>query len=138
MAIGILIQGSIAFVNNYDVVIRQYPEQLYNMNVLNAAAWHELFSSGHSNITGYSIGLTAGYLFYKYKNIKVAINKVHIILWWILTFGLCIFIVLIAGIMYKPDYKYTKIQSALYWAFGKNLFAMGIAIAIFGITQKIG
>lgn len=40
--------------------------------------------------------------------------------------------------MYKPKYKCTKLQSALYWAFGKNLFALGIAIAIFGFTQKIG
>ncbi|KAJ8911705.1 hypothetical protein NQ315_013167, partial [Exocentrus adspersus] len=136
--LGILIQGSIAFVENYDIVVRQYPEALYNMNVLKSDIWHDLYSSGHSNITGYMIGLWAGYLFYKYKDTQLCINKVYVTLWWILTFGLCIFVVLIAGIMYKPNYKYTRMESALYWALGKNLFALGIAIGIFGFTQRVG
>lgn len=64
--------------------------------------------------------------------------QIHVVLWWILTFGLCNFVVLIASVMYHPDYSSTRLESALYWAFGKNLFALGIAIAIFGFTRKIG
>ncbi|KAG5861265.1 hypothetical protein JTB14_028369 [Gonioctena quinquepunctata] len=62
----------------------------------------------------------------------------HIILWWLLTFGMCNFIILIAAVMYHPDYKSSRLESALYWAGGKNIFALGVAIAILGFSQKIG
>lgn len=69
---------------------------------------------------------------------KHLLFQIYVVLWWILTFGLCNFVVLIASLMYDPDFKSTRLESALYWAFGKNLFALGIAIAIFGFTVKIG
>ncbi|KAJ8938256.1 hypothetical protein NQ318_001789 [Aromia moschata] len=66
------------------------------------------------------------------------IPKIHHILWWLLSFGMCIFIILIAAKMYAPSYHSSRLESALYWSFGKNIFALGIAVGIFGITQKIG
>lgn len=39
---------------------------------------------------------------------------------------------------YDPKFEVTPLKSALYWACGKNLFALGIGLGIFGFTQKIG
>ncbi|KAJ8927011.1 hypothetical protein NQ314_020574 [Rhamnusium bicolor] len=72
---GLVIEGTIAFIKNYDIVIRQYPEFLYDLNALKVDAWHDLYSSGYSNIPGYTIGLTFGYLFYKYRNKVLATKK---------------------------------------------------------------
>ncbi|CAG9821312.1 unnamed protein product [Phaedon cochleariae] len=138
LTIGLIIPGAISFMNNYDIVIHQYPEVLYDLRGLQIDAWHHLYTSGYSNITGYAIGLTFGYIFYKYKNKVLQLSKMHVILWWILTFGMCNFIVLIAARMYDPAFRSSRLESALYWAFGKNVFALGIAIAIFGFSQKIG
>ncbi|XP_072381146.1 nose resistant to fluoxetine protein 6-like [Diabrotica undecimpunctata] len=138
IAIGLLIPGLIAFFKNHEIIIRQYPEILYDMKGVKQAAWHDLYSSGYSNITGYTIGLTFGYIFYKYKDKVVNVNKFHIVLWWIFTLGTCNFVVLIATQMYSPSYKSSAIASAFYWALGKNVFALGIAVTIYGFTRKVG
>ncbi|CAG9766404.1 unnamed protein product [Ceutorhynchus assimilis] len=136
--VGFLTPGMIAYVNNYDIVIRQYPEILYNLNLLRLDHWHQLYSSAYSNIFGYTVGMVFGYLFFSYKNVTLNINKIHVILWWLLSFGMCIFVVLIAVVFYDPNFMVTPLKSALYWSCGKNLFALGISIGIFGLTQKIG
>ncbi|XP_050294047.1 nose resistant to fluoxetine protein 6-like isoform X2 [Anthonomus grandis grandis] len=138
LTIGFLVPGIIAYVNKYDIVIRQYPEVLYNLNLLRLDHWHILYSSAYSNIFGYTIGMVFGYLFYRYRNTCFRINRIHVILWWLLTFGLCIFMVLISALFYNPAFHVTPLKSAFYWASGKNLFALGIAIGIFGFTQKVG
>ncbi|KAL1502201.1 hypothetical protein ABEB36_007377 [Hypothenemus hampei] len=63
---------------------------------------------------------------------------VHHVFWWFLTFGMCISLILIAVIFYDPTFEVTPLKSAFYWSCGKNIFALGIAIGIFGFTRKIG
>ncbi|XP_056631232.1 uncharacterized protein LOC130441531 [Diorhabda sublineata] len=138
VVIGLATLASIAFCKNYDIIIRQYPENLYNMNGIKLEIWHDLYSSGYSNITGYTIGLIFGYIFYKNRKKSIEITKIHVILWWFLSFGMCNFIILIAATMYRPNYQNSTLESALYWALGKNIFALGIAIGIYGFALKIG
>nr|XP_023019245.1 O-acyltransferase like protein-like [Leptinotarsa decemlineata] len=138
ITLGLLVQGAVAFFKNYDIIIRQYAEVLYEMRGIRVAAWFDLYCSGYSNITGYAIGLTFGYMFYKLRNKVYCITKKHVILWWLLSFGICNFIILIAAVMYHPGYESSRLASALYWAFGKNIFALGVAVGIFGFTMKIG
>lgn len=40
--------------------------------------------------------------------------------------------------MYDSEYTSSRIESALYWAFGKNIFGFGVALAIYGYINKIG
>uniref|UniRef100_A0A6P7GPX5 Nose resistant to fluoxetine protein 6-like isoform X2 n=1 Tax=Diabrotica virgifera virgifera TaxID=50390 RepID=A0A6P7GPX5_DIAVI len=65
-------------------------------------------------------------------------NMFHTTLWWIFTLGTCNFVVLIAAQMYSPSYKSSAVASAFYWALGKNVFAIGIAVTIYGFTRKVG
>ncbi|XP_019768812.2 nose resistant to fluoxetine protein 6 isoform X2 [Dendroctonus ponderosae] len=136
--VGILIPGIIAYVNKYDIIVRQYPETMYNLNALRLEYWHQLYSSGYSNIATYSIGVIFGYLFYQHRSTTFPIRMVHKILWWIFTFGMCLSVVLIAVVFYDPSFVVTPLNSAVYWSAGKTLFALGIAIGIFGFSQKIG
>lgn len=40
--------------------------------------------------------------------------------------------------MYKEDFTYSRLGAAFYWSVGKNLFALGVAIGIYGTTLNIG
>ncbi|XP_066151011.1 O-acyltransferase like protein-like [Euwallacea fornicatus] len=137
LVIGTILPGALAYINKYDIILREYPEILYDLRIMQLDAW-KLYSSGYGNIFGYCIGMIFGYLFYKYRNTCLTVKKVHIVLWWILTFGMCITVVLIAVVFYDPNFEVTRLKSAIYWASGKNLFALGVAIGLFGFTQKIG
>ncbi|XP_019871049.2 O-acyltransferase like protein [Aethina tumida] len=137
LIIGMMIPGIVSYVVQSDIVIRQFPEPLYHL-LLKIPHWHLLYASGYSNLGGYAIGLCCGYIYYKNLNAKINVKKIHVVLWWILSFGLCIFIILIAGIMYKEDFTYSRLGAAFYWSVGKNLFALGVAIGIYGTTLNIG
>ncbi|XP_066249234.1 O-acyltransferase like protein-like isoform X2 [Euwallacea similis] len=135
--LGTILPGVLAYINKYDIILREYPEILYDLRILRLDVWN-LYSSGYGNIFGYTIGIIFGYLFYKYRNTCLTVKKIHVVLWWILTFGMCITVILIAVIFYDPNFEVTRLKSAIYWASGKNLFALGVAIGLFGFTQKIG
>lgn len=47
-------------------------------------------------------------------------------------------IIAISYPMYDNSYVYSRISSALYWSFGKNIYSLAIGIGIFGMTQKLG
>ncbi|XP_060524969.1 nose resistant to fluoxetine protein 6-like isoform X2 [Cylas formicarius] len=138
LTVGLMLPGILAYIKKYDIIVRQYPENMYKLRALHAEEWHVLYSSAYSNIFGYGLGVTFGYFFYRHRNKNFTIRKVHVVLWWILTFGMCIFVILIAAVFYNPEYKFSPTGSAFYWSLGKNLFALGIAIGILGHTQKIG
>ncbi|KAJ3650137.1 hypothetical protein Zmor_021845 [Zophobas morio] len=136
-AVGILIPAVISYVNNYDILVRQFPEVLYNYT-LQIPQWHIMYSASYSNITGYALGVMFGYFFYKTNRKNVFKAKIYVILWWILSFGLSISVILVAGKMYQDNYSYTRLESALYWGFGKYVFGLGLGIGIYGMTQNIG
>ncbi|XP_045483781.1 nose resistant to fluoxetine protein 6-like isoform X2 [Harmonia axyridis] len=137
LIIGVAIPGILSFLNTSDILVRAYPEVIYN-SYLQDRNWHLLFSSGFSNIGAYVIGIIFGYLYYTYRDISFPITKSHMALWYSLTFGLGLSILAISYPMYGYSYVYSRVTSALYWSFGKNIFTLAVAIFIFGITQKIG
>lgn len=49
---------------------------MYNIQGLKLDPWHDLYTSSYSSITGYTIGITFGYLFYKYRNKALTIKRV--------------------------------------------------------------
>lgn len=51
---------------------------MYNIEGLRLDVWHDLYTSGYSSITGYMIGITFGYLFYKHRNKVLTINRVRL------------------------------------------------------------
>lgn len=51
---------------------------MYNTRSFKADAWHDLYTSGYSSITGYTIGIMFGYLFYKYRNEVLSVKRVSL------------------------------------------------------------
>lgn len=45
---------------------------------------------------------------------------------------------LYASQAYNDDFNLTRLKAAVYWSLGKNIFAIGIAVFIFGMTQGAG
>ncbi|CAH0550012.1 unnamed protein product [Brassicogethes aeneus] len=136
-AMGVFLPGLVSWVTNSDILTRLYPENLYLL-LLETENFHTLYTSAYSNVGGYALGLLSGYVYYKTKDIKINITTFHVLFWWLLTFGSGLFVILIAGIMYNDDFTYTRLEAALYWAFGKNVFVFAVALAIFGATRNLG
>ncbi|KAL3288860.1 hypothetical protein HHI36_003307 [Cryptolaemus montrouzieri] len=137
LVIGVSIPGILAFINNYDSIVRGYPEPLYNY-LLTVEEWHVLYSAAHSNIGAYIIGIIFGYLYYLYRNVNLINAKIYIVLYYILSYGLALGIIAVAYPMFDSSYSNSNIISALYWSGGKNIFTLGVAIGIFGMTQQLG
>ncbi|KAK9874066.1 hypothetical protein WA026_002422 [Henosepilachna vigintioctopunctata] len=137
LVIGVSIPGILAFLNNYDILIRVYPEAMYDY-LLSNEAWHVLYSSGYSNIGAYVIGIIFGYLYYTYRNVNLVTTKIHVVLYFLLSYGLSLGIISLAFPMYDLSYSYSNMESAIYWSSGKNIFSLAIAIGMFGMSQKLG
>ncbi|XP_030766793.1 nose resistant to fluoxetine protein 6-like [Sitophilus oryzae] len=135
---GFVLPGIVAYVKDHDILYRQYPEILYDFNCLKMPIYSDLVISTHTNMFGFFLGMLFGYLFFQYKDQDLRQHKILVVLWWILTFGLCLSTIFVAGIFYDPNFKYTALDSAVYWACGKNLFALGMCIAVLGLTHRIG
>ncbi|KAF2884302.1 hypothetical protein ILUMI_21864 [Ignelater luminosus] len=75
LVIGILIPGIINYVNDYDIILRAYPEDLYETQLKNWH-WHSTYTPVYTNIGGYVIGLIFGYIFYKYRSQQLLTKKV--------------------------------------------------------------
>ncbi|CAH1365359.1 unnamed protein product, partial [Tenebrio molitor] len=134
---GILVPFIISYLNNYDILVRHFPESMYDF-LLFTSLWHTMYAASYSNIVGYGLGIMFGYIYYKTKGMKLVTTKIYVTLWWILSFGLSLGITLSAGIIYQENFEFSRIDSALYWALGKCIFALGLGIGIFGMTQNIG
>ncbi|XP_044745136.1 nose resistant to fluoxetine protein 6-like [Coccinella septempunctata] len=137
LIIGIALPGILAYWNSSDILIRAYPETIYR-SYLQDENWHLLFSSGYSNIGAYIIGIIFGYLYYSNRFENIPTTRIFRVLWYISTFGLGLTIIGISYPMYQNSYVYSKLSSAIYWSFGRNIFSLAIAIGIFGMTRKLG
>lgn len=69
-----------AWVNRFYGFIGRFFRILWNLNGLRLEHWHQMYSSGYSNISGYSIGIVFGYLFYQHRTTTFPIRLVSIIL----------------------------------------------------------
>ncbi|KAL3288864.1 hypothetical protein HHI36_003311 [Cryptolaemus montrouzieri] len=137
LVIAVSIPGVLAYVYDYDSVVRPFPENMYKF-FLNVEEWHALYTAGHSNIGAYIIGMIFGYLFYIYRNVDLFTGRIYGLLYFIFSYGMAIGIVAAAFPMYNSAYIHSKLISAVYWSFGKNIFALAIGIGIFGGTKKLG
>ncbi|KAF5307204.1 hypothetical protein FQR65_LT00720 [Abscondita terminalis] len=137
MVIGVIIPGIITYVNSYDIVIRQYPETLYELYA-NAIEWHAVYVSAHTNIGSYVMGLIAGYIIFKYRGKSIVLQKRYIILWWILVWVLPLSIIFLGIPIYRDSFEYSRLGAAVYVALSKNVFVFGICVGILGITKGIG
>ncbi|KAF2884301.1 hypothetical protein ILUMI_21863 [Ignelater luminosus] len=137
LATSILIPGMINYAFDYDIVVRAYPENLYNMQLDNRH-WHNTYIPAHNNMSGYVVGLIFGYLFYKYRNQKILTKKFHIAIWWIITWGLPLSMIFLGVPIYKDSYQHSRTIAAIYAALVRCLYVLGIAIGIFGVSQGVG
>ncbi|XP_030766859.1 nose resistant to fluoxetine protein 6-like isoform X2 [Sitophilus oryzae] len=138
LTVSLIIPGIVAYVENHDILFRQYPETLYGLNGLTQKIYHDLFISTYSNLFGFFIGMVFGHIFVQHKEKDLRNNKVLSFLWWIFSFGLCLSVIMIAAVFYDMNYKYTALESALYWALGKNIFALGMSVMLLGFIYRIG
>lgn len=136
LAIGFIVPGVINYIYDYDIIVRYYPEPLYRLMV-EVDEFSLMYVTAHNNIGGYVVGMIFGYIYYMYKDYNFFNKKSYIVIWWIIIFGLPLAIIFVAYPFYH-GYEYSRIGAAIYTAVGRNLFALAVAIAIFGCTQKIG
>ncbi|KAL3288867.1 hypothetical protein HHI36_003313 [Cryptolaemus montrouzieri] len=90
------------------------------------------YFSTHSNICSYMIGLMLGMICFQTRDKKIAILKKWwvVFLWYVLSFGLPIFSIVLTF------YKYSRLTNALLGAIVKPLFALGFASMIFGMMKN--
>ncbi|KAK4885463.1 hypothetical protein RN001_001734 [Aquatica leii] len=135
--IGFLIPTVTTYIYDYDILIREYPEPLYKV-LLDVPEWTKLLIPGHMNIGGYTIGLIAGYIVYKYRERTISFKKRFIVLWWILVWGLPLSVIFLGVPMYRDNYVPTRLGASLYQGLARNVFAIGICLGILGINKNIG
>lgn len=137
LGVGIAVPAIVNYVNDYDILLRQYPENLYKI-MLEVPEWLYMTIPGHTNISGYAIGLIVGYVFYKYRNRKLFTRTHHHVLWWVATWGLPLTVIYVGIPLYDDSYVPTRFGAALYVSLGKAAYALGMGVACFGLSQNVG
>ncbi|KAF5301327.1 hypothetical protein FQA39_LY10725 [Lamprigera yunnana] len=135
--IGVTIPAVITYVYSYDFVFRVYPELLFNI-LLNVPEWSATYIPGHANIGASILGLIIGYIFYKYREKTIVLKKRYIWLWWILVWSLPLSTVFLGIPIYADDFVYSRLGAALYVAYSKSAYVVGIGLGMLGISQNIG
>jgi hypothetical protein len=90
------------------------------------------YTSTYSNMATYTLGLLFGYIYYRLENKPFFTNKLHIILWWTTSLGLPLTVIIISS------YEYGQVTRAVLAGTLKPMYALGIGMAIFGMSHRTG
>ncbi|KAB0804317.1 hypothetical protein PPYR_01287 [Photinus pyralis] len=137
LIVSFIVPGVVNYIYDYDIIVRYYPEPLYRI-VLHVNEFRLMYITAHTNIGGYVIGMIFGYIYYAYKDINVFNKRFYQLLWWLFIWGVPLTVIFIAHSFYQETYVPSRIGAAIYTTVGRNFFALAIALATFGVTQKIG
>ncbi|KAB0804319.1 hypothetical protein PPYR_01289 [Photinus pyralis] len=137
LVIGMVSPGVASYVNEFDILQRNYPEGLYTI-LLDIPEWLYMTIPGHTNVSGCAIGLIVGYIFYKYKNKKLFTTKYHHVLWWITVWTLPLSVIFVGIPLYDDSYVPTRLGAAVYASFARTSYAFAMGVACIGFTKNVG
>ncbi|XP_066999855.2 nose resistant to fluoxetine protein 6 [Anabrus simplex] len=81
----------------------------------------------------YLVGVALGYVLVDIRNKrrKIQFTKVVTLLLWLIAAGIMLFTLCIVHVFQQPDYEFEPITSALYNAFDRPLWALGVGMVVF-------
>ncbi|KAG5898237.1 hypothetical protein JTB14_029616 [Gonioctena quinquepunctata] len=114
-------------------VVYPYYAKTYQLSFAMASyEMYVLHTSFYINYGSYGVGLLFGVLYHRYKNHNFNFSRVDTCLWLLLFFGLPFIAI------YGMLFEYSRLVSAILGPTLKPLFALGIAIGLFGMTNGLG
>ncbi|KYB26695.1 Nose resistant to fluoxetine protein 6-like protein [Tribolium castaneum] len=131
LLIGIFIPSLVAFFYELDIIYRITPENSKN-NLFQSFEFSATYTSTYSTWATYILGLILGYVYFRLENRPVFGKKHFVLLWYILVIGLPLSVIIISS------FEFNRVASALLAGILKPLYALGIGIGIFGMSQQIG
>ncbi|KAL3270222.1 hypothetical protein HHI36_009278 [Cryptolaemus montrouzieri] len=117
------------------------PENLYLTQALyeKDGLWITVTAATCPNLVGTLVGVVTGYVFYAYKNEQIFTTKVHTALWWLISFGCGVSIVVFPGMwIFSKNFYPTYWFSLPYFAFNTTIYGIAISVGILGFSKGVG
>ncbi|CAG9855578.1 unnamed protein product [Phyllotreta striolata] len=130
--IGIFASFITSYVYNLDFIYRLTPENVKTNN-FRSFFFNAVYSSTYTNMATYMIGVWLGIVYYKSEKIgEYRKRRISFAFWLVLFAGLPIAVVIVSS------FYYSRFAGALLSGILKPLYAMGIAVGIYGMSSGVG
>ncbi|XP_044264271.1 O-acyltransferase like protein-like [Tribolium madens] len=131
LLISIFIPSMVTFIYKLDIIYRITPENSKN-NLFQSFEFSATYTSTYSNMATYILGLIFGFVYFRLENKPIFSKKCFVLLWYILFTGLPLSVIIISS------FEFNRVTSAILAGILKPMYALGIGIGIFGMSQRIG
>ncbi|CAH0682090.1 unnamed protein product [Chilo suppressalis] len=137
LSIGLIIVALHTYFEDLDAVVLQSPETYRNLYATDNT-FRLSYIRGHTNLSTYCLGLTAGFLTYYWQNQKKQYNQrkyFRYLIWFCVPLGLIV--ILTGGFFYMDGWQPSLGARILYAVLYKPAFQFLVCCVIFGVIFKV-